>query len=182
MSTFGFEDTIYFTYLSYGGKPGYYKWSPEQGYIVEHDDECPKNVKIVDMKNSCYSYPKLRFPDAVLARLSKVTRYNYLSDGYYKCERIYREGKNIYVPMHWLKKFNLYSDDSLSLRNGKLIRSREIACKFCIDDKVIAEGETLADIFNIVALDISYIFGMMFRKGIPQDHTDINVVCMDDDY
>lgn len=172
------EKTVYFVFGTDGVR-GYYKWSFEQGYAIMYNGDMPKDAvgEIIDIGRP-YNKCMLFFPDATLARLSKATGYDYLYHGYYKFQEVVVDDSSVLlVPRHWLNNFG-YSYASripLEFENGVLFQEDESYCGTPFITEY-ARGKTLADVFNIVDLDLLYIFGMIFRKGIPQDHTDIDII------
>lgn len=101
-----------------GIRSNYYFWSLEQGYVSPFNDDLPTNATVFDIED--HSEIKIMLPSAVLARLSKITGFDYLADGHYSLE-YFNLNDMLLVPKHWLTRVIIISNVAkLKYNDGKL--------------------------------------------------------------
>lgn len=155
----------------------HFSWSFERGYVIKTYDKIEDDIDghVINVIPN-YNHFKLRYPDATLARLSKATGYDYLKDGRYTMRTVrWNAHYSILIPIHLMQ---------LLLKTNP-----KSQIKSCIDGvltfkdenkKIFIKSRDVFELLGVPKLDLSYIFGMIFTKGVPQGRTDVCIKFCED--
>jgi len=150
---------------------GYYKWSPEQGYVSYHSEQLVGEHEHVFTIGDTYHDIKLLFSDAILMRLTKLTGYDYFSAGHYELFHVRIDEQTALIPKHWLNGIEYDPDHGLKFSDGKLYQTKPSL-------NVFKKGDTIYDVVYMSHPDIYEThFNVTRYKIAINNNTDISFVC-----